>query len=91
MGSRAVTELSIFCSQTPLDHRTIWPGFVPLYQMMGFPSWFKPIILAKLNASCRILGKFNRDQALKEPSEMCCAKFGKRQGFLKWMFLSNSG
>jgi hypothetical protein len=58
--------------------------------MMGFPRWFKAIILATLNTSCRILGKFNRDQALKEPSEMCCAKFGKRQAFPRWTFLSNS-
>jgi hypothetical protein len=58
---------------------------------MGFPRWFKYIATATLNSACRILGKFNRDQAPKEPLEMCCAKFGRRQGFPKWTFSSNSG
>src|SRR5262249_41956581 len=41
-------------------------------QMMGFHRWFKYIMLATLSTSCRILGKFNRDQAPNGPSEMCC-------------------
>jgi hypothetical protein len=88
-GNRAVTEFSIVSSQSLHERLTV--QLVVLTQMMGFPRWFKYIVIATLNTSCRIPGKFNRDQVLKEPSEMCCAKFAKQRGFLKWMFLSNSG
>jgi hypothetical protein len=55
------------------------------YIMMGFHRWLKHITIFTLSTACRTIGKFNPDQALNEPSEMSCAKFEKRRGFLSWM------
>lgn len=58
--------------------------------MMGFPRWFKGITPATLTVSCRTTGRFNLDQALSEPSELCCVKLERGRDCPNLMFMSNS-
>ena len=74
---------------------TSWRGtpctpICAFHKMMGFPRWCLPIIPPHLNPQCRATSKFNLNQVLKRPSELCCVKFERRQGFPNWTFMSSS-